>query len=308
MSVPIFGAITGFMDSWLQAYMNKAISDAQGTIDNANTASQNLINQTNADAANQVRAANNGFVAAQASLSNLARSLSNQRKLDANADQENALTMNLVRLQDNAVQGSLDQQLKAAEQMGAVRAAAAANGVGGTTASMLQKTMALTAARARTQQDQNVAYQTYDMLRQRAGLAYNTIASLDEGQTFAPIDYNINVAPLVQSPLRASQFATSVVGQAWLGALNGLLGADYSTVGQPSSAPIGGGTIGNTPGYSSAGVLFGPSSSGITYEMPSASSYGVGADSYGFGQVGGKTNGFFSTDGSSASVQNFQLK
>lgn len=305
------GGIAGFMNTWMDAYVNKAWSDAQGMIDNANTTSQNLINQTNADAANQVRAANNAFVAAQASLSNLTRSLSNQRKLDANADQENALTMNLVRLQDNAVQGSLDQQLKAAEQLGAVRAAAAANGVGGTTASMLQKTMALTAARQKEITDQNFKYQTYDILQQKAGLAYNTIASLDEGQTFAPIDYNINVAPLVQSPLRAGQFATSVVGQAWLGAANGAMGSfNLKSSFGSSGSDIGSGTIGNTPGYSSAGVLFGPT----TFSMPTstsslASDYGVGNNAYGFSaNLGGSTNGFFSTEGSNSSIANFQLK
>jgi hypothetical protein len=304
------GGIAGFMNTWMDAYVNKAVTDAQTTIDNANTTSQNLINQTNADAANQVRAANNGFVAAQASLSNLTRSLSNQRKLDVNADQENALTMNLARLQDSAVQGSLDQQLRSAEQLGAIRAQAAANGVGGTTASMLQKTMALTAARQKEITDQNFQYQTYDILQQKAGLAYNTIASLDEGQTFAPIDYNINVAPLVQSPLRAGQFATSIVGQAWLGAANGAMGQLnlQSNIGSKSE-DMGTGTIGNTPGYSSGATLFGPS----TFSLPTstsslASQYGVGNNAYGFSaNLGGSTNGFFSTESATSSVPNFQL-
>jgi hypothetical protein len=39
------------------------------------------------------------------------------------------------------------------------------------------------------------------------------------------------------------------------------------------------GGIGNTPGYSSGGVLFGPN----TFSMPSGgSNYGVGANTYGF--------------------------
>lgn len=301
------GAIAGFMNTWGTAYINKAASDAQGMIDNANTASQNLINQTNADAANAMRKANNGFAAAQAALSNLTRSLGNQSKLDAGAAHLDALTTNIVRLQDAATQGSLDQQLRAAEQLGAVRAAAAASGVGGTTARMLQSTMAMTAARAQTQTDQKVAYQTYDMLQQKAGLARNVIMSLDEGQTFAPIDYNTNVAPLVQSPLRASQFDMSVMAQAWLGAANGAMGnLNLSSNAAPKQDMVSN-TIGNTPNYSSGSVMFG--SNTFTYPGTSASDYGVGANTYNFTTgLGGSTNGFFSTQSGGSSIADYQLK
>nr|WP_052145202.1 hypothetical protein [Burkholderia sp. ABCPW 111] len=294
------------MNTWLSAYAQKAADDAQGIIDNANTYSQNTINQANADAANAVRAANNGFAVAQASLSNLTRSISNQSKLEAGGKAEDAITTNILRLQDQATRGSLESQLRSAEQLGAVRAAAAAAGVGGSTARMLQNTMALTAARAQTTTDQNTQYQTYDMLQQRAGLVSNKIMSLDEGQTFAAIDYNINVAPLVQSPLRAGQFANSVMSQAWLGAANGAMGSLNlaSNTGPKSDVGTGStGGIGNTQGYSSGATLFGPNT--FSYEAPS--NYGVGANTYGFSTgLGGGTNGFFST-GSSSKIADYQL-
>ncbi|QYD70150.1 hypothetical protein KZJ38_07540 [Paraburkholderia edwinii] len=300
------GAIAGFMNTWGTAYVNKAAGDAQKMIDDANTDSQNLINNANADSANLMRKANNGFAAAQASLSNLTRSLRNNDKLDAAASQADAITTNIARLTDAAAQGSLDAQLRSAEQLGAVRAAAAAAGVGGTTASMLQKTMQLTAARAQTQADQRVAYQTYDMLAQRAGLLRSAVASLDEGQTFAPIDYNTNVAPLVQSPLRASQFGMSIMAQALLGAANGAMGQlNLSSNAKPSN-DINSNTIGNTPNYSSGGVMFGPNT--FQYPGATANDYGVGSNTYGFSSnLGGDTNGFFST-GSSSSIADFQLK
>ncbi|CDK30107.1 putative internal virion protein [Burkholderia phage AMP1] len=301
------GAIAGFANTWLTAYAQKAANDAQGMIDNANTYSQNTINQANADAANAVRAANNGFAASQAALSNLTRSISNQSKLEAGGKAEDALTTNILRLQDQTIHGSLESQLRSAEQLGAVRAAAAAAGVGGSTARMLQKTMELTAARAATITEQNAQYQTYDMLQQRAGLVANKIMSLDEGQTFAPIDYNINVAPLVQSPLRAGQFASSVMSQAWLGAANGAMGSlNLASNTGPSQDMGQTGTIGNTPGYSSGATMFGPNT--FSYQAPSASSYGVGANSYGFSTgLGGGSNGFFST-GSSSKIADYQLK
>jgi hypothetical protein len=229
-----------FAGNWAQAYLQQAAGKAQSAIDDANTYSQNLVNNANADAANEQRAANNTFVAAQAAFSNLARSINNNSKLDASADQQDAITENLARLQDQAVRGSLDAQLRSAEQLGAMRAQAAANGVGGTTARMLQKALELTAARAQTANDDALQERTYDMLAQRAGLLRNTMLSLDEGQTFAPIDYGHTVAPLAQSPVRASQFAGSVQSQALLATLGQNAGslANLSIGGESSSTAV----------------------------------------------------------------------
>jgi len=69
---------------------------------------------------------------------------------------------------------------------------------------MLHQTMQLAQARAETTANQKMQYQTYDMLAQRAGLKSNMVMSVDQGQDFAPIDYGINTAPLVQTPFRAS--------------------------------------------------------------------------------------------------------
>lgn len=299
------GGIAGFANTWLTAYAQKAADDAQKTIDDANTYSQNTVNQANADAANAVRNANNGFAAAQAALSNLTRSIGNQAKLEAGGKAEDAVTTNILRLQEQATKGSLESQLRSAEQLGAVRAAAAAAGVGGSTARMLQNTMALTAARAQTTTDENTQYQTYDMLQQRAGLVSNKIMSLDEGQTFATIDYNTNVAPLVQSPLRAGQFSNSVMSQAWLGAANGAMGnLNLQSNTGPKQDMGAAGTIGNTSGFSSAGTLFGPTT--FQYEAPTG--YTGGGNTYGFSTgLGGGTNGFFST-GSSSKIADYQLK
>ncbi|AQT27775.1 internal virion protein [Ralstonia phage RS-PI-1] len=303
------GGIAGFMNTWMDAYVNKAASDAQGMIDNANTYSQNTINNANADAANAVRAANNGFAAAQAALSNLTRSISNQAKLEAGGKAEDALTTNILRLQDQVTRGGLESQLRSAEQLGAVRAAAAAAGVGGSTARMLQNAMALSSARAQQITDDNAKYQTFDMLQQRAGLVQNKVMSVDQGQTFAPIDYNINVAPLVQSPLRASQFAMSVMGQAWIGAANGAMGqmnlkSNFGSETRDMSANAN--TVGNTQGYSSGATLFGPTT--FQYPQSDASAYGVGGNTYGFSTgLGGGSNGFFST-GSSSKIADYQLK
>lgn len=290
----LFAFATQFASNWTADYLQKAAGEAQSTIDKANTTSQNLINTTNANAANEVRGATNAFSAAQASLSNLTRSVSNQAKLDAGAKQQDAMTMNILRLQDSATQGSLDTQLRSAEQLGAVRASAAAAGVGGTTARVLQNAMALTAARATTAQNERTSYQTYDMLAQKAGLMKNTIASLDEGQTFAAIDYTVNVPTLVQSPIRASQFSMSAASQALLQSI-GSMGNALSSLTGGSDTPT------SSDSYSSGSVL-----NGINNFSTSTATYDTGNDSYGFKSLGGGTNGFYSS-GSSGGIANFQL-
>lgn len=218
-------AAAGMAMNWLNGYLKartqKAISDAQGITDDANTYSQNLINNTNADAANMVRGANNTLAAAQSAFGNLQRSIGNQNKLNAAGRQLDENEQNLARMQDAMTRGSLEDGLRAAEQMGALHAQAAMQGVGGASATMLHQTLALHAARQKTTADNNSGLQTYDMIQQRMGLKRNMVQSLDQGQTFAPIDYSVNVAPLVQSPLRTEQFAGSATSQAWVSALTG---------------------------------------------------------------------------------------
>jgi len=86
----------------------------------------NLINQTNADSANQMRSANNTLAAAQAALGNAQRSISNQNKLEAAGKQLDSNSQNLARIQDAMTSGSLEAGLRASEQLGALHAQAAA--------------------------------------------------------------------------------------------------------------------------------------------------------------------------------------
>jgi hypothetical protein len=295
----------GFVGGLGQQVVSQAADRATTTIDQANTDAQNLINQTNADAANLLRSSNNNFVAAQASMSNLLRSISNQNKQIAIGKQIDAVTTNIARLQDQAVRGNLAQQLQSASQLGAVRAQAAANGVGGTTAKMIQMTMQAGALSNQNATKTQQGYQTYDMLLQRAGLQGNMFSAMNEGQTFAPIDYTTNVAQLVQAPIRASQFNNT---SAWDLALANV---DWSKMGKlgstrtPSDGYNPAGGIGDSGGYASGALLNGTQNT--TFDAyRSGSSFGVGNNDYGF--FGGQSNGFYSTSvGDSGSVQNFTL-
>jgi len=185
----LIAAGVSLASSMLQGQQQQSAAKAQRKLDKANTA-----------AANAVRGAGNKLAAAQSSLSNLMRSLGNQGKLRAGGEAVNALNTNLVRLLDHATTGSLNQQIAAAEQLGALRAATAANGTGGTAAAMLHQTMQLAHARATTTQGQHQQYQTHDMLMQRAGLQSNMALSVDVGQSFADIDHGIQLAPYRAMP------------------------------------------------------------------------------------------------------------
>jgi len=156
---------------------------------------QRTIDAANAQAANTVRRANNNFTAAQAGLSNFMRSAGNQHRLRAGGEAVNALSTNLARLQDQIATGSLNQQIAAAEQLGAVRAQAAASGAGGTSSAMLHQTLQLAQSRAASTAQQNARYQTWDMLAQRAGLTGDMAQAWDAGQSFATLDYSVDQAP-----------------------------------------------------------------------------------------------------------------
>lgn len=267
----------GHFNGWMNGILQQGETDAESTINDANTYAQNLINNTNADAANKVRDATNQFAAAQASLSNLTRSLGNQRKMEAAGSQVEAINTNLDRLQDQAVRGDLTARVQASEQMGAVRAAAAAAGVGGTSAQMLQKTMELSLDQRQTVRNENRGYQTYDMLMQRAGLMGNMVSSLDEGQTFAPIDYSVNVAPLVQSPILAGQFAFSPDDQGMLGMASALAGSSSFTSAM-SNMSWGGGSTGGSTGNSNVYVVgngIGNKSSGSSWNWSTSTTDSV---------------------------------
>jgi hypothetical protein len=290
-----------FLSNFSQASLNEAINDAQKVIDNANTYSANLISNTNADAANKVRTANNGLAAAQAAFSNLQRSIGNKSKLDAAGDRLDANAQNLIRLQDATVRGGLEQSLRESEQLGAMHAQAAAAGVGGATAAMLHNTLALSAARQKTTTETNAGYQTYDMLQQRMGLMSNMVASVDAGQSFAPIDYSVSIAPLVQSPLRAGDFAPSPLSQALLSTLS---------------------KSGNLQALSDIGSMFSSEKAATPLPKPTALDMNDGWNNFstrsfgdstteglgsGFFGVGGESNGFFATGGGDSALS-FRLK
>ncbi len=284
--------------NYLAARLQNTVNAAEKTTGDANVYAQNLTNQTNADAANKVRAANNALSAAKSAFGNLQRSIGNKDRMEAFGSKLNANAQNLVRLQDAITRGGLENGLRASEQLGALHAQAAAAGVGGTTAAMLHKTLELSAARKKTAADINAGYQTYDMIQQRMGLAGDMVRSLDEGQSFAPINYSVNVAPLVQSPMRVGDFAGSATTQAWINTLG-----SASAMQAMSNIRLGSESGGSTPKATSLDMNDGWNNFS-TRSFGDQRIEGLGSGFYG---VGGESNGFYSTGSSNASAS-YQLK
>ncbi|KAF1043427.1 MAG: hypothetical protein GAK35_02211 [Herbaspirillum frisingense] len=293
-------AAMDFTGSYLQARTQHSISLAQGIMDDANTYSQNLVNNANADAANLTRQGQNKVAAAEASLGNAQRSISNQNKLNAAGSQLNTQAQNFARLQDQMTRGGLEDSLRASEQMGALHAQQAASGTGGASAAMMHATLALSVARQNTSRDNNQQYTTYDMQQQRMGLIQNTIGSLDEGQTFAPIDYNVNVAPLVQSPLRMDQFAGSAVSQAWVGMLGKDAGSLTQSIGSWSS-----GSSGSSSVQTSNSINYNDGWSNFSTQNFS-SNPGLGSGTYDLGSSG-SSGSFFSSESFKGGSSGFSL-
>lgn len=196
--------------------VQNAQNSATYTVQTAQTDAANLLSQDSADNDNAIRKANNSFLAAQASLSNTQRSIGNQNKAIAIGQQTNALAVNQGRAMEAMVRSSVEQQIEASAQLGALRADAAARGVGGTSADIMRKTMQGTNARLTTLQTQKGSQMTFDQVMQQSGMRSNLITSQDYGQTVAAMNYQKDIPTTYITPMKMPE--VSMAQAALLGA------------------------------------------------------------------------------------------
>ncbi|NUX98783.1 hypothetical protein G5S42_03295 [Paraburkholderia sp. JPY169] len=248
-----------------------------------------MLAKDSADNNNSIREANNTFLAAQASLSNTQRSISNQNKAIAIGAQTNALAVNQGRALDAMVRGNVEQQIAASAALGAMRVEAAAKGVGGTSADIMRKTMQGTNARLTTLQATKGAQMNFDQVMQMAGARSNLITSQDYGTTVASMNYQKDIPQTFIAPMKMPDI--SMAQAALLGAAGQGLGQFSQSNSQPHSVGMNG-TVGQTPNYSSQSIMSGVNNIGSWGSSSGSSSYSGGGNSYGF-TLGG--------DGSSSS-------
>ncbi|MCD9228597.1 hypothetical protein ACPPTR_13600 [Ralstonia pseudosolanacearum] len=223
-------AATGYRKGQLQNAMN----DAEKTVGMAQLDANRITAEANAAAQDALKGANNTLMAARVALSNFNRSADNQAKLDTAGNRYNASVVTEARLGDARANNSLEASLRSAEQQGAITAAAAANGVGGTSANMLHSALAAAVARTQVRNDEKFKQTTYDMLVQRAGLMAGAIKSLDEGQTFAPLDVTKTIVPTVVAPMWAADYDLPPIAQAALAMGTGGINWNFGNTGYQS--------------------------------------------------------------------------
>lgn len=193
--------IANFFITWRQSTIERATKRAQNTITVANVEAENLINAANADSRNLLREAGNEFQAAQVAFATTVRSVKNQEAQRAAGQQLDTFQTNVLRAADQMVRGRLGAQLQAASTMGALRADAAARGVGGSSAEMLRSVVASQLASAETQEADRRGQISYDQALQKSGLVRTLYLSQDLGQELPSMDYGIDIAPVKQAPL-----------------------------------------------------------------------------------------------------------
>lgn len=193
--------IANFFITWRQSTIERATKRAQNTITVANIDAENLINSANADTRNLLRKAGNEFQAAQISFASTVRSIKNQESARQIGQQMDTFETNVLRAADQMVRGRLGAQLQAAATLGALRADAAARGIGGTARELMASVASLQLGSAETQEHDKRKQISYDQALQKSGLVRTMYLSQDLGQELPSMDYGIDIAPVKQAPL-----------------------------------------------------------------------------------------------------------
>ncbi|BAG70393.1 internal virion protein [Ralstonia phage RSB1] len=195
MWMAAIGAVMSMANAQAQKEEQAAQQYAQKTIDQAKADAANTVNAANDAGKNAIRGATNEFEAAQAALSTTTRSIGNQQKLRAYGEQYNALQTSIMRQNDMMIRGRLTDQLQAASNLGALRADAAARGVGGSSADIMRSVAALNFGSKETLHQEQRANMSYDQALQRAGMIRTAILSQDLSVDLPSLDYGFSSTP-----------------------------------------------------------------------------------------------------------------
>ncbi|MBP0714516.1 hypothetical protein ABXK61_14490 [Burkholderia sola] len=288
----LFGMIAGAGVGMMQARLQNAQNDAQYTLDSAKTEAANMLSKDSADNNNMIREAGNAFLAAQAALSNTQRSIGNQNRAIAIGSQTNAQVVNMARATEAMTRGSLEQQIAAAAQLGAMRADSAARGVGGTSADIMRATMQTTTSRLTAMQATKGAQMSFDQVMAAAGLRSNLITSQDYGQTVASMNYQKDIPQTFIAPEKMPDI-TAAQGAA-MGAVGGMGFQQFRNSGGGSVGGYSGG-VGNTANYASQAILNGVNSFSGSWGAGSTGGTS-GNNAYGFTIDGGSGGNSSSTN------------
>lgn len=291
--------VVGAANGVYQGTIQNALNDAQYTVQSAQTDASNLLSQDQADNNSAIRNAGNEFAAAQASLANTQRAISNKQKADAVGAQWNTTVTNQGRALDTMVRGNVEQQISAAGALGAINADAAARGVGGTSADIMRSTMQGRNARLITNQQTAAKETNFDDLMVQSGIRSNLVTSQDYGQTVASLNYQASIPTTYIKPAKMPDLTYAqmeLMGAAGGGGFQQFSQSHNSggSVGFGSDTTNGTGSVGETNGYSSQGILNGVDSVSGQWSQTNAGS----GSQYNF-NLGDSGGGSDSSSGSS---------
>lgn len=198
------------MAFWIPLAM-AAMSVAQGTQQQAAAEAAKIADESNTRVNNIIRESNNMLAAATGSLSRYTQSRQNQEHLKNTGKAQDAITTNMLRLQDAAQTASLERRIAAAEEAGALSASVGAAGIGGGTVQMLNSTMNLRSAMveqlAREEQEQ----QQYDMSLAREATKEQMILGLSDVQFLDNINMMEYQSQNIQVPSNAAVFGNAAM-------------------------------------------------------------------------------------------------
>lgn len=235
-----------------------ALNALKGSQARSQAKTNNKFAKANAAIQDQLTAANNEVSAAAGALSRFRQSLGNQLILKNAGKQAEALGQNLIRAQEQSTVQGLNTKIKAAEDTGALMAAASAAGIGGSTVDMLNSVIRGRAAREQEQRERNERYAASDTLDRIRTVNESAVTSLDD-TVFLDRVTQVKSVPTLQSVPSWG----SILGNAALSTLGTQAGLD-------AVAEVGTKFFNSTPASGAALQVGGFNPVSLTVEQPSS--------------------------------------
>ena len=198
------------MAFWIPLAM-ATMSVAQGTQQQAAAEAAKIADESNTRVNNIIRESNNMLAAATGSLSRYTQSRQNQEHLKNTGKAHDAITTNMLRLQDAAQTASLERRIAAAEEAGALSASVGAAGIGGGTVQMLNSTMDLRSAMVEQLARDEQKQQQYDMSLAREATKEQMILGLSDVQFLDNINMMEYQSSNIQVPSTASVYGNATM-------------------------------------------------------------------------------------------------
>ena len=227
------------MAFWIPLAM-AGMSMAQGMNQQADAKIARDTEESNTRIRNIQRLANNQLAAAQGSLARYTQSQSNQQHLKAGGNQLNAITTNLIRIQEAADSRKLDARIAHAEESGALAARAGAMGVGGATVQMLNATVTLRQQMATEMSNRQDKQVREGMLLAKEDAINSMILGLSNVQYNDEINYMEHQARNINVPSTGQIAANAALtfAQAYAQFGGGLKSAGVGTNNQGQAQPL----------------------------------------------------------------------